>query len=290
MLDFTDKRLAPPNENTPLITQVRLPRLALMTAEEGAAAATRVTTAMYGETAEVYAHNGEYALIRLLDDHYVGWAMVKGLGEPGKAPTHKLNTAMSYGFDKADIKSAPRTSLFQNARVTAGETKDELVSCDGVGWVPAAHLSPMSETGDDPAAIALGFYAAPYLWGGNDTFGVDCSGLTQAAFKACGLQMPRDSDMQFAWCGEAIANWQEAGALQRNDLVFWKGHVGIMLDTQTLLHANAHHMATRYEPLSEAITRIAARYGQPIGARRIHLDGTNTAAWHAGSKGTVFAG
>ncbi len=102
--------------------------------------------------------------------------------------------------------------------------------------------------------------------------GIDCTGLVQQAFGACGVAVPRDSDMQGAWAGAAIGDWAVPGKLRRGDLVFWGGHVGIMLDSDTLLHANAHHMAVAAEPLAQAIERIAETYGEPIGARRIDLE------------------
>lgn len=282
MLEFNDKRLSPPNDQSPLMGRVCVPRLAIMTTNEDGSAAERVTTALFGEKVEMYSHNGEFARVRLVDDHYAGMAQLKGIAEPKSEPTHRLTAAMSYGFASANIKAAPRTTLFQNSLVTAFERIGDLVNCENVGWVPVGHLAPIDQFGDDPAKAALSFYAAPYLWGGNDTFGVDCSGLTQVVFKACGLQLPRDTDMQFSWCGDLIADWQASGALARNDLVFWKGHVGIMLDEATLMHANAFHMSAQYEPLVDAIARIAPRHGEPIGAKRIALDGSNSANWLGG--------
>lgn len=279
MPDFTDKRLARPNTKDPMIGRIYVPRLAVMGVMADGTMAERLTTVQYGETIEMYSHNNEYAHIRLVDDHYVGWAKLGHIGELGDTPTHRVSAAMTYAFVGPDIKSAPKTSLFMNALVKPGEVKGTLVKCGEAGWVPERHLSPIEEVSSDPAACALKFYSAPYLWGGTDSFGVDCSGLTQAAFKACGLQLPRDSDMQFAWCGEPVPDWQSAGALARNDLVFWKGHVGIMLDEATLLHANGYHMSTIYESLEEAITRIGDTYGAPLGAKRIALDGSDCAAW-----------
>jgi len=279
MLDFNDKRLARPNDKDPLIGQVYAPRLAIMGTNTDNTAARRLTTALYGEEVEVYAHNGEYAHVRLKDDQYAGWAKLDQIGEVKDAPTHRVAAPMSYAFAGPDIKSAPKTTLFLNARVVAGDQEGALVNCGEIGWVPEVHLAPIGVHGSDPAKIALGLYGAPYLWGGNDSFGVDCSGLTQAAFKACGLQLPRDSDMQFNWSGAHVPDWQATGALERNDLVFWRGHVGIMLDGETLLHANGHFMSTMYEPLEGAIKRIGEIYGDPIGAKRIALDGSDSAKW-----------
>ena len=100
---------------------------------------------------------------------------------------------------------------------------------------------------------------------------MDCSGLVQIAFGACGVIAPRDSDMQFHWFGEPIENWQSPGQLQRGDLIFWDGHVGFMTDAETLLHSNGTFMTTMTEPLVPAIERIANEYGEPIGARRVRV-------------------
>jgi cell wall-associated NlpC family hydrolase len=56
-------------------------------------------------------------------------------------------------------------------------------------------------------------------------------------------------------------------ALRRGDLVFWKGHVGIMVDEARMLHASGHHMTVAIEPLRQAVERIAAA-GIPVSSVR----------------------
>ena len=108
----------------------------------------------------------------------------------------------------------------------------------------------------------------PSYWGGKSVQGLDCSGLVQLAFEACGRPALRDSDMQEATLGEPLLV-NDLEGLRRGDLVFWKGHVGIMTDERTLLHANGHHMMVVAEPLDHAVERIARSYGDITRIRRI---------------------
>ena len=109
--------------------------------------------------------------------------------------------------------------------------------------------------------MAEGFLGTAYLWGGKSSIGLDCSALVQTGLLAAGIPCPRDSDMQAEALGTDIP---VDGPLRRGDLVFWNGHVGIMRDPETLLHANAFHMATASEPLAAARSRILAGGGGPI--------------------------
>jgi len=282
MVDLSDKRIAPPGPSVIGKAVVARPNTPLLTTKDGKA--ERVSSAVFGEEVEIYAQEGEFALVRHMHDHYAGWTKAAHLGAvPAEAFTHWISAPMAFGFSKPDLKSAPQTSLFLGSRLIITEVEGDYHFMQGVGWVAGAQLLPVAEYRMDPAGVALSFLGSPYLWGGRDAFGIDCSGLTQQAFAACGTQLPRDSDMQFAWCGEAIENWSEPGILRRGDLVFWRGHVGIMLDEENLIHANANAMAVAYEPLVEAVDRIATHteYGRPIGAKRIGFPDASVPHWLA---------
>jgi cell wall-associated NlpC family hydrolase len=282
MPDFNDKRLTPP-EGAPHPIQVRVGAVSVR--EEPLPDARLSTEALFGEILDVYAEQHGFALVQCRRDRYVGWVALAGLSERILTPTHRVTTLRTHAYTAPDLKSAPQLMLSLGSDVSVVDQEGDWRHCDGAGWVHQRHLGPVVATCEDPVTAAELYLHTPYLWGGRQSLGLDCTGLTQQAFEAAGILLPRDSDMQFAWAGEAIADWQTPGALQRGDLVFWKGHAGVMTDADHLLHANAWHMAVAREPLAEAITRIATYYAEPIGARRIHVSSERgkVPAWKTGA-------
>jgi cell wall-associated NlpC family hydrolase len=165
----------------------------------------------------------------------------------------------TFAFSEPSIKSTPVAAYSLNALVTPTASEGRFVKDASGGWFINAHLSRIGDFDDEPVAVAERFVGVPYLWGGNDSLGLDCSGLVQQAMRACGKACPRDSDQQ-----QALGAAADPLALRRGDLVFWTGHVGMMLDRERLIHANAFHMQVSIEPLAEAV----ARAGEPNAYRR----------------------
>ena len=169
------------------------------------------------------------------------------------APTQKVRALRTFAFAGPDIKQPPLAALPLGAEVAVtGEAEDKnaryaLIS--PAGAVVVQHLAPLDAVVPDWVAVAEMFLGTPYLWGGKTSLGIDCSGLVQVALREAGIAAPRDTDVQEAALGKALALGSGLPALRRGDLVFWKGHVGIMRDAENLLHANAHHMAVAVEPL-----------------------------------------
>jgi cell wall-associated NlpC family hydrolase len=226
------------------------------------------TQALKGEIVTVYDRNGEgWAWGQLAGDGYVGWIPDRALAKPGAAPTHKVTALRTFVFPGPSIKLAPIDTLTLGARI-AVVRRDGSFAVTRDGFLPSQHLGEPNRFEPDFVAVAERFCGTPYLWGGKTSLGVDCSGLVQIALNACGTPCPRDSDMQEAALGRALSD-PESHHLQRGDLIFWKGHVAIARDADTVVHANAHHMATAVENTRAAIARIAAAGSEVTRIKRL---------------------
>jgi cell wall-associated NlpC family hydrolase len=228
------------------------------------------TEALRGERVTVYDINAEgWAWGQLAADGYVGWLATSALAPPGPPPTHKVAALRTLVFPGPSIKLPPLEALPFAAQLVIAETKDQMAVTQERGYVPAAHLAPVGRYERDFVSVAERFLGTPYLWGGKTVLGLDCSGLLQVALLACGVACPRDSDMQEEAIGAAITLDAGLASLQRGDLMFWKGHVAIVRDRASLIHANAFHMAVAIEPLAEAVERIRSGGTEISSIRRL---------------------
>ena len=227
------------------------------------------TQALKGERLTIYDRNGEgWAWGQLNNDGYVGWLPDRALAKPSATPTHKITAIRTLAFPGPSIKLPPVDTLLMGTTLNLlREEGPFAVTRDGL-YLPRAHVGPIDRYEDDFVAIALRFVGTPYLWGGKSSLGIDCSGLVQVALSAAGTGCPRDSDMQQDGLGSTL-DAAESSRLQRGDLIFWKGHVAIVRDADSIVHANAHHMATVIENTGEAVSRIKAAGQQIVTIKRL---------------------
>ncbi|MFT4011994.1 MAG: NlpC/P60 family protein [Paracoccus sp. (in: a-proteobacteria)] len=201
-----------------------------------------------------------WAFVQAQADGYCGWLQVDALGPADAAITHRVCVPATHVYPEPDLKTPELMSLSLGARLSVTALRNGFARLSQGGWVPAQHIADRPAA--DPAQVAESLIGTPYLWGGNSRFGIDCSGMAQAALAACAIPCPGDSDMQ-------QAAFPEAETIRRNDLLFWPGHVALALDGQRMIHATAWTMNVVIEPIAQAIARIdAAGQGPFRGARR----------------------
>ncbi len=221
---------------------------------------------IFGEAFTVYDARDGWAWGQAADG-YVGYVTMKGLRENAPAPTHRVAIRECAVRQDANVKARAVGGVPYGGLITIDQPGEEFNRMEGGGYVPTLQIRAIDDFASDWVAEAETFERTPYIWGGRNHFGVDCSGLIQISMQAAGLDCPRDADMQEAALGEILPDDTPRA---RGDLVFWKGHVGVLTDAETLFHANAHHMAAVYEPLAEAVARIsAAGGGEPTSTRRL---------------------
>lgn len=227
------------------------------------------TEALKGERVTIYDRDAEgWAWGQLQSDGYVGWLPDSALVQPRSKPTHKITALRTFAFPGPSIKLPPTEGLPLGARVEVVKTDANFAITGQRHYLPLQHVGLLDANESDFVAVAERFVGTPYLWGGKSALGIDCSGLVQVSLAAAGVSAPRDSDMQEAALGKALprSEWQDA---KRGDLIFWKGHVAIVRDHDTIVHANAHHMATAIETTQGAIDRIKAAGSEIINIKRL---------------------
>lgn len=217
---------------------------------------------LLGEAVTVIDRRDGFAFVQAAKDGYCGWLAETALGPPLE-PSHWVAAPASHLYSGPKVQARERAALSLGARVQViGE--EGAFAQTTAGFVPKVHLRAIGDWAEDPVAVARSFLGTPYLWGGNSHAGLDCSGLVQLALNACGLPCPGDSDLQQA-VGSALP---EGAPWRRGDLLFWKGHVAMVVDAATLIHANGHSMSVAEEGIDACIARIRQAEGRDPCARR----------------------
>ncbi len=265
--DLADIKLAgllfAPHYAVPMIRSCIAPAATMHEQPDGDSSG--VSELIYGEDFAVLDIAGKWAWGYTVHDDYLGYVALSALGEKPFA-THYVVSGGVMLLSAPDIKSQVLARLHMGAKLVCGamDGSAEFIACDG-GFVHAGHVNAIGNVQGDPASLAEKLIGTPYLWGGRSGDAIDCSGLVQLVFGMKGHALPRDTDLQQDVAGRALASDE---ALQRNDLVYFPGHVGIMADGENLIHATAHSMQLVVEPLVEVAARFADEAGGPISAKR----------------------
>ncbi|WP_259780010.1 C40 family peptidase [Aestuariispira ectoiniformans] len=212
---------------------------------------------IHGDQVRVFDAQNGWSWVQNLRDDYVGYVPTIGLTESVSLPTHRVTALSSFIFPEPDMKLHPNTALPLTSLITVEEVGEKYSRLASGGWIYNRHITPIQvDAAGDPVATARLFLGVPYFWGGNTSHGIDCSGLVQVAMRHCGLDVPRDTDLQEQEIGEIVPFDGSISDLERGDLVFWPGHVGFYEGDGMLLHANATDMMVASAPLEQVRAHV----------------------------------
>lgn len=216
---------------------------------------------LFGEEFLVLDHADGHVFGQAEKDGYVGWVAAGALAPRRGPATHRVSAAATHVYLRPDIKTEEAALLSIGSRLEVIATHPGFIETAEGWFLPQQHVAPVGVPESDPVTVAARLLGAPYLWGGNSYLGIDCSGLVQLSLTACGIACPGDSDLQRERVGEEIA---QGTALRRGDLLFWTGHVAMVVDAERLIHATGHAMTVVHEGIAAAQARILTSEGLPV--------------------------
>ena len=228
------------------------------------AKAEALTELLFGEEVIVSFSRADWAEVENVTDGYKGFMPTAALDGVGPEPTHKVAVLRTLVYPEPNLQVPPIGALSFLSRIQPGEERNGFTELASDVWVYAAHLAPIGAVEPNYVKTALRFLEVPYLWGGRSALGLDCSALVQLALAAAGIAAPRDSAPQRLALGHRVLG---DAPPRSGDLIFWPGHVAIMIQDGMVVHANAHHMAVAIEPLAAVTQRV----GAPPEVRRLGL-------------------
>ncbi|MCZ2203404.1 C40 family peptidase [Bartonella sp. A05] len=227
------------------------------------------TEYLFGEEILIFEPEEAMSWSQSLKDGYMGYIDTTILSTPTTKQTHIVSVPRTFLYLQADLRGSVKSALSMGSKISVveeTEIRGTMYSILENGQaIVSCHLNPIGYVFEDYVTVAQTFLLTPYLWGGVSGFGIDCSGLVQLSMMMAGHIVSRDTSMQQKTIGKQLA---ESDTLQRGDLIFWEGHVAIMVDHINIIHANGHSMNVIIEPLEKAITRIAMMHKYPVAKRR----------------------
>ena len=223
-----------------------------------------VTQMLYGENFTLLKKFGNWCKIKLHTDNYVGFIIKKKFAKPSK-PTHKVSVLAANIYGKASSKTKQNKKLTFSSKIYAKEKNGSFTKFENK-WIRTKDLKPISYKDKKIFSKINLFKEKKYKWGGKNFNGVDCSALVQLFFNFNNKFCPRDTKDQLNYFKKKI----KLQNIMKNDLIFWRGHVAIILSKKKLIHAYGPSKKVLIMNINYTIKKIEKTTNlKVIGIRRV---------------------
>ena len=204
---------------------------------------------LYGERFKILSKRKGWVKIKSLYDRYIGFIKNKNYINKLKI-SHKVSNIQANIFKNPNVKT--KKILFFGSKLSLIEKRNGFVRFEKNQWVKLKDIKKITHKEKDFVKIFKLFLKTKYVWGGKTNKGIDCSALLQIFFYYNNLFYPRDTKDQIKYSRGKL----KKRTFKKGDIIFWKGHVAICLNSKKLIHAYGPEKKVLIMPIIKTINRI----------------------------------
>ena len=204
---------------------------------------------LYGEKFKIIYKNKDWLKIKTSFDNYIGYIKNENFVNNFK-PTHKIFVLKANIFDKA--KRRTKYFLTFASKISIIKKNKNFIEFEKNKWIKQTNIKKIDYVEENYLKILKLFLNTKYIWGGKTYKGIDCSAILQLLYYYNNKFYPRDTKDQIKY---SIKN-AKGRMFKKGDIIFWKGHVAICINSKKLIHAYGPEKKVLIMSITETIGRI----------------------------------
>ena len=204
---------------------------------------------IYGEKFKILSKNKNWIKIKTSFDNYKGFIRNSKYIEKF-SPNYKVSSLKAKIFKKPGVGTNSWLPLA--SKLSVFEQKRNYVKIEKNKWIKKKDIKKLNLRDKNFIKIFKKFLNVKYVWGGKTFKGIDCSALLQIFFCYNNSFYPRDTKDQIKYTKKN----SKKRKFKKGDIIFWKGHVAMCLNSKKLIHAYGPEKKVVIMPIIETINRI----------------------------------
>ena len=204
---------------------------------------------LYGEKFKIISKNKSWIKIKVLFDNYTGYIKNKDYTKDHK-PTHKIFILKASIYNKQ--KNKTKYFLPFASRISMINENKKFIKFEKNKWIKKSDVKNINHIEKNYLKVLKLFLKTKYVWGGKTYRGIDCSAILQLFFYYNNKFYPRDTKDQIKYSSKK----NKDGIFKKGDIIFWKGHVALCINSQKLIHAYGPEKKVLIMNIRETINRI----------------------------------